>query len=277
MSLEKLALSDFEPAIGENLEIVDESSGAAVTALELTKATALPLIDPLVKRGVFTLLRGPRFGGASARNLHVSAFGSRRPAHFCCPHFAKCGHPFLSGCFQLRNQSMSQPFVGEIRAVGFNFAPVGWSFCNGALVPISQYDTLFDLIGTTYGGDGQQTFALPNLQGRVAIHQGNDGIGNEYVMGQLGGVETITLTSNAIPAHGHTFSVNSSPGTTLVPTNGFLASAPLALGFLYGIGATTPMGNNINNSGGSQPHDNMQPFLAINYIISFFGVFPTQG
>src|SRR5271170_4647639 len=111
---------------------------------------------------------------------------------------------------------MSQPFVGEIRMVGFNFAPVGWMFCNGQILPISEYETLYQLIGTTYGGDGQSTFGLPNLQSRIPFHQGS-GAGNTLVIGQLSGTETVTLTTNQIPVHTHSLAASSAGGTKPSP------------------------------------------------------------
>lgn len=165
---------------------------------------------------------------------------------------------------------MSQPFVGEIRMFAGNFAPAGWMFCQGQLLAIAENDTLFTLIGTTYGGDGQSTFALPDLQSRVPIH-----IGNGFVLGQNGGVEQVTLTVNQIPSHTHAPQANSDNGTATTPTgNVWAASADSSQ---FAIGTT----GNMNASaaslvGGSQPHDNMLPYLAINFIISLFGVFPSQ-
>jgi len=162
---------------------------------------------------------------------------------------------------------------------GWNFAPLDWASCDGALLAISQNSTLFELIGTTYGGNGQSTFGLPNLLGRVPIHQGADGLGNEYVIGQFGGVETVTVNINQLPNHNHSAQVSGTVGNTNDPTGHFIATAPLALGNTY-IAPTTivDMGAAIPLSGGSgQPHDNLQPFQAVNYIISLFGIFPSQG
>src|ERR1700757_4679881 len=114
---------------------------------------------------------------------------------------------------------MSSPFIGEIRMFGGNFAPVGWSFCNGAIIPIDQNDALFNLIGTTYGGDGQTTFALPNLQSRVPIH-----VGSGFALGQSGGTETVTLTTQQIPAHTHVMQCNSADGTASTPQSNVLAN-----------------------------------------------------
>lgn len=177
---------------------------------------------------------------------------------------------------------MSGPFVGEIRMFAGNFAPSGWAFCNGALIPISENETLFNLIGTTYGGDGQNNFALPNLQSRVPVH-----VGAGFALGQSGGVESVTLTTSQIPAHSHSMLANSgSPATASVnsPVNNFLADEflpnPLTPApFVYTTAApSSPLaGNALGNAGGSQPHDNMIPFLVINFIISLFGVFPSQS
>lgn len=171
---------------------------------------------------------------------------------------------------------MSQPFIGEIRMFAGNFAPVGWSFCNGAIIPIDQNDALFNLIGTTYGGDGQTTFALPNLQSRVPIH-----VGPGFALGQSGGTESVTLTVSQIPAHSHVPTCNASQGTSATPD--FSANPP---GGIWAFAANNPYTDGapasnmdpaaIGSSGGSQPHDNMIPFLVINFILSLFGVFPSQ-
>jgi microcystin-dependent protein len=167
---------------------------------------------------------------------------------------------------------MSSPFIGEIRMFGGNFAPAGWAFCNGALMPISENDALFNLIGTTYGGDGQSTFALPNLQSRIPIHAGPG-----FVQGQTGGTETVTLITNQIPAHSHVPTCNSAAGTQAGPGNGLWASTSPSLN-QYSTNAPTlnmdPAA--IGQTGGNQPHDNMAPFLAVNFILSLFGIFPSQ-
>ena len=167
---------------------------------------------------------------------------------------------------------MGEPFVGEIRMFAGNFAPAGWAFCQGQLMPISENETLFNLIGTTYGGDGQTTFALPNLASRVPVHQGPG-----FVIGQSGGTETVTLTVSQIPAHSHVPQCNSNPGTQQGPDGGVWA--PATSGTMYEDVAPTlnmdPAA--LGSSGGSQPHDNMIPYLCINFILSLFGVFPTQN
>ena len=166
---------------------------------------------------------------------------------------------------------MSQPYVGEIRMFAGNFAPAGWMFCEGQLLPISEYETLFNLIGTTYGGDGQSTFALPDLRGRLPLHQGNG-----FVLSQTGGVETVTLTTAQIPAHTHTVLATTNANTAAQPSGNFLAQGP----DIYEQnkpGNAVMAANSISSAGGSQPHDNFQPYLCVDFIISLFGVFPSQS
>jgi microcystin-dependent protein len=165
---------------------------------------------------------------------------------------------------------MSEPYVGEIRMFGGNFAPSGWMFCAGQLLPISEYDVLFNLIGTTYGGDGQSTFALPDLRGRLPIH-----IGSGFVQGQNGGVENVTLTTNQIPAHTHTVSATTNPNTASLPGGNLLASGPDI--YDQNKPGTTTMAAAIGPFGGSQPHSNFQPYLCVNFILSLFGIFPSQS
>ena len=168
---------------------------------------------------------------------------------------------------------MSQPFIGEIRMFAGNFAPVGWAFCNGALIPISENDALFNLIGTTYGGDGQNTFALPNLQSRVPVH-----VGPGFALGQSGGAETVTLTTSQIPAHSHVPQCFSNPGNQASPAAGVWANSGNVTIYDNTTPVNVPMAANaLGSAGGSQPHDNMIPFLVINFIISLFGVFPSQS
>ena len=176
---------------------------------------------------------------------------------------------------------MSQSYIGEIRMFGGNFAPAGWMFCQGQLLSISQYDTLFALIGTTYGGDGQTTFALPNLQSRLAIHQGSDGLGNTYGIGQTGGVEQGALNSNQLPSHNHFMAANGNAdsGASSSGTNTIFGS-PNNEDTVYGPGSSTtalsPKAIGIFNQG-SLPHSNIKPFQCINFIISMFGIYPTQN
>jgi microcystin-dependent protein len=166
---------------------------------------------------------------------------------------------------------MSSPFIGEIRMFGGNFAPVGWAFCNGALMAIDQNTALFNLIGTTYGGDGQSTFALPNLQSRVPVH-----VGPGFALSQTGGSETVTLTASQIPAHSHVAQANSGAGTQTSPAGNVWASSSLGeFDDTNTVDGTMAPGA-LGLTGGSQPHDNMMPFLVINFILSLFGVFPSQ-
>jgi microcystin-dependent protein len=166
---------------------------------------------------------------------------------------------------------MGQPFVGEIRMFGGNFAPVGWMLCQGQQLAISENDVLFQLIGTTYGGDGQSTFNLPNLQGRLPMHQGGS-----FVMGQMAGAETVTLTTQQLPIHSHPMaaSLNNAASSTVT---GNVVGQVGATQIYREVPAASPMASQAcTPTGGSQPHDNMQPFLCINFIISLFGVFPSQ-
>lgn len=169
---------------------------------------------------------------------------------------------------------MAQPYVGEIRMFGGNFAIAGWAFCDGSLLPISENITLFQLIGTTYGGDGQTTFALPDLRGRVPLHQGQGSGLSNYVLAQSGGVESVTLTQNQIPIHTHT-PMASNTGASDNPANNFWANSPT--GKPYSAAPPTVQMNTgtISPVGGSQPHENMIPFLCVTYIISLFGIFPS--
>jgi microcystin-dependent protein len=155
-----------------------------------------------------------------------------------------------------------------------NFAPSGWNFCDGSLLPIASYSTLFNLIGTTYGGDGQTTFALPNLLGRVPVHQGTGPNGNPYVIGQLGGVENVTLITQQMPIHNHLVAVSSTAGTSNTPVNSFFANWTGAQYSDQGPDTTMNAGA-IENAGGNQPHDNMVPFQAVTFIISLFGIYPS--
>jgi microcystin-dependent protein len=165
---------------------------------------------------------------------------------------------------------MSQPYVGEIRMFAGNFAPAGWMFCEGQLLPISEFETLFNLIGTTYGGDGQSTFQLPDLRGRLPMHQGNG-----FTLAETGGVETVTLTTQQIPAHTHPFLVSASTGTLSAPANNVLDQNDLVKIYKPVAGTNAMFNNTIGADGGSQPHDNFQPYLCVDFIISLFGVFPS--
>jgi len=186
---------------------------------------------------------------------------------------------FLAMCFT--GLKAQQPFVGEIRMFAGNFEPAGWAFCDGRLLSIAAYDVLFNLIGTTYGGDGINTFALPDLRGRAPIHQGAG-----YYMGQMAGTETVTLTTNQIPAHSHagslTYGVNHQGGNADTPVGNVPAVNP-ARGNEYSTVTNATLGTanftatpNTTASGNSQPHENMKPFLVLNYIISLYGIYPSQ-
>ena len=171
---------------------------------------------------------------------------------------------------------MSQPYVGEIRLFAGNFAPNGWAFCDGQLLSIAENVVLFDLIGTTYGGDGQTTYALPDLRGRVPVHQGSNGQSN-YAVGESGGLETVPLTADQMPAHRHPMLASTSPASaTHGPAEVLGSSSAMRL---YGTGTPDmPMDPNaIAQVGGGQPHDNMPPFVALSYIVSLFGIFPSQN
>ena len=169
---------------------------------------------------------------------------------------------------------MSSPFIGEIRMFGGNFAPQGWAFCNGALLPIAENDALFNLIGTTYGGDGQTTFALPNLQSRIPVHQGTQA-GNSYTLAQTGGVETVTLTTQQLPSHTHMPLGQPGNGSS-APTGSVWAASASSNIYTDTAPAVNMNPAAIKNTGGSQPHDNMMPFLCVNFILSLFGIFPSQ-
>ncbi|MDL9979515.1 phage tail protein [Microbacterium sp. ASV49] len=164
---------------------------------------------------------------------------------------------------------MSQPFVGEIRLFAGSFAPAGWAICDGSLVAISQYETLFQLIGTTYGGDGQSTFALPDLRGRAPLHPGPS-----HVLGQAAGVETVTITTPSMPSHAHAAQAAATPTTNSPSGAHWSAQATAAYGPVPGAAALAP--GSIGPAGGGQPHENMPPYLVSTYIISFFGIFPSQ-
>lgn len=169
---------------------------------------------------------------------------------------------------------MAQPFIGEIRMVGFSFYPQDWAFCNGQLLSISQYEALFNLIGTTYGGDGQQTFGLPNLQSRIAVHTG--GTGN-YVQGQLGGVENVTLTQNQIPVHSHNLLAQAAAGTVPNPLGAVWAESALNQYSTSPPSSSETMATSLTTAGGSQPHNNLAPYQVINFVIALFGIYPSQG
>jgi microcystin-dependent protein len=167
---------------------------------------------------------------------------------------------------------MAQPYVGEIRLFGGNFAPAGWAFCDGSLLSIPENETLFQLIGTTFGGDGQTTYALPDLRGRVPVHQGAG-----FVLAETGGVESVSLTTNTLPSHNHALNAATGGARQTSPLNNALAAGGPEL---YASARALPggtLGAALASSGGNQPHENMAPFLAVSYIISLFGIFPSPA
>lgn len=166
---------------------------------------------------------------------------------------------------------MAQPYVGEIRMFAGNFAPAGWMFCEGQLIPISENEVLFNLIGTTYGGDGQSTFQLPDLRGRLPLHQGNG-----FTLAETGGVETVTLTVSQIPAHSHPFLASSNNAAGSSPTGNTVGEVGATQIYREAAPASAMSVQSCATTGGSQPHDNFQPYLCINFIISLFGIFPSQ-
>jgi microcystin-dependent protein len=178
-----------------------------------------------------------------------------------------------------------EPYIGQISMVGFNFPPKGWAFCDGQLMSIAQNTALFSLLGTTYGGDGKTTFGLPDLRGRVPVHQGQGPGLSPYVLGQQGGSETVTLNISTMPAHNHTVSppANNAPLNTTVydPTNAYPGAQDSQSGIaLYASQptASTVMGpSQTSVSGSSQPHENRQPFLCISFIIALQGIFPSRN
>lgn len=172
---------------------------------------------------------------------------------------------------------MGEPYIGEIRMFAGSFPPAGWAFPNGQLIPISQNDALFVLFGTTYGGDGQETFALPNIQSRFPIHAGQGpGISQNYQLGEMAGVESVTLTTQQIPVHTHAFMASTAIAQNPQPTASVPAQSTVVKVYT-GDGVDSQMNPQIfTPTGGSQPHDNMQPYLAVSFIVSLFGRFPSQ-
>ena len=166
---------------------------------------------------------------------------------------------------------MAQPYVGEIRMFAGNFAPAGWMFCEGQLLPISENQTLFNLIGTTYGGDGQSTFALPDLRGRLPLH-----FGNGFTLAQTGGAETVTLTVQQIPAHSHPFLGTGNIANDANPGGNVVAQPSTFFPYVNTPPIVAMAAAAISATGGSQPHNNFQPYLCVDFIISLFGIFPSQ-
>lgn len=171
---------------------------------------------------------------------------------------------------------MGSPYIGEIRMFGGLFAPLNWAFCNGASIAISQNDALYNLIGTTYGGDGVNTFQLPDLQGRVPVHQGQGPGLSNYALGQKAGTETITLTTQQLPSHMH-YAFGAAGGNATSNPSGAAWGNSGINNKSFGPTATGVMNNgSLSMTGGSQPHDNLMPFLVISFIISLYGIYPTQ-
>lgn len=167
---------------------------------------------------------------------------------------------------------MADPFAGEIRLFGGNFAPLNWAFCNGQLLSISDYDVLYTLLGTTYGGDGVNTFGLPNLQGRLPVH-----VGPGYALGQLAGSETVTLTAQQLPGHGHAFMATTDGANQTAASGNVLGTTPAGNIYFPTPGGAALAPQSIAPAGGNQPHDNMMPYLAVSFIIALFGIYPTQN
>ena len=176
---------------------------------------------------------------------------------------------------------MSNPFVGEIRIFGFNFAPTGWALCAGQILPISQNTALFSLLGTYYGGNGTSNFALPNLQGCAPVNQGQGAGLSPYVMGQSGGVSTVTLNANQMPAHNHNVQCLAAGGDSNTPVNHGFAEVTAGRGTtnLYAASSdgTTMNATAISSAGGGQPHNNMAPYLAVNFCIALIGIYPARN
>lgn len=167
---------------------------------------------------------------------------------------------------------MAQPYVGEIRMFGGNFAPAGWMFCDGQLLPIAENETLFQLIGTTFGGDGQSTFALPDLRGRIPLHQGNN-----FTPAESGGAETVTLTVNQIPGHTHALLASGSVANDPNPNANVLGESSAVSHYHASNPLAAMAPESIVQVGGGQPHENMQPYLCVSFIVSLFGIFPTAS
>jgi microcystin-dependent protein len=166
---------------------------------------------------------------------------------------------------------MSQPFMGEIKIISWNFAPQNWAFCNGQLLPINQNQALFSLLGTTYGGNGQTTFALPDFRGRIPVH-----VGNGHLQGEAAGESSHTLIMSEMPTHPHGLQGTNNSGTAIIPTGNVLGTTPNQI-YTQPASLTTLEPSSVSNFGGSQPHENRQPYLVLNFIIALLGIFPSRN
>lgn len=180
---------------------------------------------------------------------------------------------------------MEEPFIGQIQLFGFNYAPRGWAFCHGQILAINQYTALFSLLGTMYGGNGQSTFALPDLRGRVAIGFGQGPSLSQRTLGEFAGAENVTLSPHQMPVHTHQLMISNGTGTTDTANGNFLANGAVTIARgnivpanIYGTGQNGQLNSNaVSSQGGSQPHNNMQPYLTLNYCIALQGVFPSRN
>ena len=172
---------------------------------------------------------------------------------------------------------MSDPYIGEIRMFGGNFAPVDWALCQGQLMAISQNAALFALLGTTYGGDGVQTFNLPDLRGRAPMHQGQGPGITAKIMGERAGLENVTLTTNQLPGHSHPMVASTDPADQINGSNGVVAAAPTLSMYIAAPPDSALNSSSVQSVGGNQPHENMQPFLVVTFIIALAGIFPTRS
>jgi microcystin-dependent protein len=173
---------------------------------------------------------------------------------------------------------MSEPFLGEIRMFGGNFAPRGWAFCDGQILSIAQNTALFSLLGTTYGGDGRTTFALPDLRGRAPVHAGQGPVLSPYSLGQSGGSESVTLNTSQMPSHNHLVNVDTGDnGTTSHPNGQYLASTGSISIYNNATDGSTLNQGTVQTAGGSQPHSNLQPYLCVDFIIALEGIYPSRN
>lgn len=170
---------------------------------------------------------------------------------------------------------MSEPFLAEVRIVGFNFAPRGWAQCDGQILPINQNQSLYSLLGTTYGGDGRTSFALPDLRSRVPIHEGASSGGSNHQLGSKSGTETVTLSSAQMPQHTHAVQASTDTGTQIFPAGHVFSKVATHYGTATGLGGLKA--GTVTNAGGGQAHNNMQPFTVLNFCIALQGLFPSRN